>query len=194
MAQGCDVSDRDNLRFCDAMDQSLTPGPNQVGVTCVELTHAETGERRFVGIACKTSSRDGGIVFNWCPFCGSDLSRWHSPEHEGAKNLCADGENQEALDSVYRERSKCIVGICRMALQLGWDACIGRHQPEDDPHWDPSWLNVVYVQTPAGQVSWHVSEEDMALFSFLPRKNVEWDGHTTEEKYDRLVALDWSSQ
>lgn len=57
-----------------------------------------------------------------------------------------------------------------------------------DPN-EPDWA-VLYVYTPEGQLSWHISPDDMDLFEHLAIvSGVEWDGHTTEEKYERLSRL-----
>jgi hypothetical protein len=54
---------------------------------------------------------------------------------------------------------------------------------------EPNWA-VLYVDTPEGQLSWHINPDDMDLFSHLSvRKFAQWDGHTTEEKYERLSEL-----
>lgn len=39
---------------------------------------------------------------------------------------------------------------------------------------EPDWP-VAFIELPTGQVSWH-----------LPQHPNAWDGHTTEEKYDRI--------
>lgn len=41
----------------------------------------------------------------------------------------------------------------------------------------PEWP-VVFIELPTGQVSWH-----------LPQHGEAWDGHSTEEKYERVHAL-----
>lgn len=54
-----------------------------------------------------------------------------------------------------------------------------------------AWF-LVFVTTPAGQMSWHLHEDDLDLFEPLlnaPETGIEWDGHTTEEKYERLAEL-----
>lgn len=49
---------------------------------------------------------------------------------------------------------------------------------------------MVYVETPAGQLSWHVAAADVELFPPLPRApRCPWDGHGTGEKYARLALL-----
>lgn len=57
----------------------------------------------------------------------------------------------------------------------------------------PEWP-VVYVDTPQGQMSWHLSEYDLDLFTHVPLVTsddpaVQWDGHTVGQKYDRLARL-----
>jgi hypothetical protein len=61
----------------------------------------------------------------------------------------------------------------------------------NDPN-EPDWP-VIYIDTPRGQLSWHISSEDVRLFAHVPVAEgadmPEWDGHTTPEKYERLALL-----
>lgn len=51
----------------------------------------------------------------------------------------------------------------------------------------------VFIDLPTGQVSWHVHDSELALFDFLPTSDQRcWDGHSTDEKYERLLA--WRPQ
>lgn len=54
------------------------------------------------------------------------------------------------------------------------------------PGWDESWHGCVYVDLPTGQASWHFHDNEAHLFVHLPPYDGEWDGHTTEEKYERI--------
>lgn len=78
---------------------------------------------------------------------------------------------------VYEERNRVVFAYARAMRQLGHDVGVVL----DDPEWP-----VIYVDTPAGQVSWHVPRdelpEDLAALDFRGK----WDGHTTQEKYRRL--------
>jgi hypothetical protein len=60
---------------------------------------------------------------------------------------------------------------------------------DGDDETPPSGLATVYIDTPAGQLSWHVMPRDELLFVHLPKFEGQWDGHTTEEKYQRLERL-----
>lgn len=54
---------------------------------------------------------------------------------------------------------------------------------------EPDWP-IVFVSTPSGQMSWHVAKADLGLFAHVPATtNPTWDGHTTEQKYERLAEL-----
>lgn len=90
------------------------------------------------------------------------------------------------LDAVYRERNACVAAIATMAVQRGWDAFLAADDQE------PGW-HVVFLETPRGQLSWHVPERDLSLFSDLRVSDrpsrMSWDGHTTPEKYQRLLDL-----
>lgn len=86
------------------------------------------------------------------------------------------------IDAVYTERNHLVAflstlypsTLTKTAIE-GWDAC---------------WHNCVYIETPEGQMSWHVHDDDLPLFAHLSTSpSVAWDGHTTEEKYSRLTAL-----
>lgn len=51
----------------------------------------------------------------------------------------------------------------------------------------------MFIDLPTGQVSWHVHDSELALFDFLPTSDQRcWDGHSTDEKYERLLA--WRPQ
>lgn len=55
--------------------------------------------------------------------------------------------------------------------------------------WNPEWHGCVYIDSPAGQLSWHYHDSQAPFFAALPPYTKEWDGHTTEEKYERLGVL-----
>ena len=43
------------------------------------------------------------------------------------------------------------------------------------------------MDLPNGQVSWHIPDSELPLFDFLFPYAGEWDSHTAEEKYERVV-------
>lgn len=68
----------------------------------------------------------------------------------------------------YENRNGMVIDALGYARYIGISAGI-RIDP-DEPEWP-----VVFIELPTGQVSWHV-----------PQHDVPWDGHTTEEKYQRI--------
>lgn len=81
----------------------------------------------------------------------------------------------------YRERAHL---VAHLAAQYTSVIAYG-----DDPDWP-----VVYIDTPAGQLSWHLALSDLDLFAHVPTVapedyRAQWDGHDTPTKYDRLDEL-----
>lgn len=71
-------------------------------------------------------------------------------------------------DTNYEKRYGFVLNAMAIAHELGYESGI-----RIDPN-ESEWP-VVYIELPTGQVSWH-----------LPQHTKEYDGHTTEEKYDRI--------
>lgn len=88
-------------------------------------------------------------------------------------------------DGAYEERDKCVAVIARLAAHLHCVAWLGRHEGGE---WDDDWRNIVFVELPTGQVSWHIHDSELPLFAFLKPAATPWDGHDTPEKYRRLLA------
>jgi hypothetical protein len=116
---------------------------------------------------------------------------------EGGRPLVA--RLNAAKDRAYAERNLCVALIARMADHLStqdpaFGAWLAKHDPADTA-WERDWLNIVFVRIPTGQLSWHLHDSEVGLFDFLPRAwdcthdgFTPWDGHTTEQKYDRIRA------
>jgi hypothetical protein len=98
-------------------------------------------------------------------------------------------EARAAKDVAYAERNRVVAALARMALGRSWRTGIRPHEPDPDPTWDEDWKNVVLINLPTGQVSWHYHDSDRPLFAWLPPYRWPWDGHDTAEKYRRLAAL-----
>lgn len=79
-------------------------------------------------------------------------------------------------DTNYAERYHLVFKAIHYALVIGYDAGI-RIDPKE-----PKWP-VAYIELPTGQVSWH-----------MPEHTKPYDGHSTEEKYQRIeqfIETDW---
>ena len=81
--------------------------------------------------------------------------------------LCKIEEN----DTNYDIRYGLVLKALYLANELGYESGI-RIDPSE-----PDWP-VVYIELPTGQVSWH-----------MPCHKYEWDGHSTEEKYERIRSF-----
>jgi len=85
----------------------------------------------------------------------------------------------EERDKAYRERAALVAYLA---------ACYPSEMAQE--HEGDPWP-VVCVLTPAGQMSWHIARDDLRLVDHVGWHGYEWgwDGHTTEEKYERLAKL-----
>jgi hypothetical protein len=95
----------------------------------------------------------------------------------------ADAENEKLrakADSIYSERNRLAVAFARMALAAGFKA--GTGVDPDETKWP-----VVYVETPNGQVSWHIASHDADILSGLPVYEGQWDGTYRARKADWCV-------
>lgn len=80
---------------------------------------------------------------------------------------------------VYRERAHLVAYLAAVYPS----AIVHDADPEA-----PGWA-IIYVHTPQGQMSWHLSGDDLDLFGHVSRSTTErWDGHSTDGKYERLAA------
>lgn len=86
-------------------------------------------------------------------------------------------------DNAYRERN-----ILVLFLTTLYPSYRGLHG--EDPKWHKDWQNIIYIDSPAGQLSWHIKSDLLPMFEHLEfREGNNWDGHTTEEKYRRLTSI-----
>lgn len=88
---------------------------------------------------------------------------------------------EQQKNGAYSERNKLVAALCKL-----FPSSIEQHEGED---WENGW-NVVYIDLPTGQVSWHIHDSELPLFAHVARRQGrKWDGHSTEVKYERLAAL-----
>lgn len=85
---------------------------------------------------------------------------------------------EEKLHEVYRERARLISVLSKI-----WHSYIVT-MPGDE--WD-----VVIVNSPEGQLSWHIADPDMDLFRHLTSEpeQGQWDGHSTAVKHARMEGM-----
>lgn len=80
--------------------------------------------------------------------------------------------HEEKLNNVYTERMIVVRMLAGLALSKGMNAGIGK----DDTEQGDEWCNVVYIDLPQGQVSWHIAPRDLHMFEDLPVYKGKWDG------------------
>lgn len=91
---------------------------------------------------------------------------------------------EQQLQDLYSERNLLAAFAAQLTWVLGGRVWIG--EDPDEPEWP-----VVYFETPKGQLSWHIRQEELPLFRNVPRGtgSDQWDGHDTPTKLDRLRRM-----
>lgn len=92
-------------------------------------------------------------------------------------------ELEEWKNRAYSERDKLVAALSKL-----FPASLELH-PENEA-WEDDWRWIVFIDLPTGQATWHIHDSELPMFDHLPRlAGRKWDGHTTEEKYQRLADL-----
>lgn len=95
----------------------------------------------------------------------------------------------EEKDGAYWERDQLVATLSRL-----YPAWLERHSDEDK-EWEDEWRWIVFIEIPTqdsrpGQLSWHIHDSELPYFDHLKRRQGNsWDGHTKEEKYERLRLI-----
>jgi hypothetical protein len=133
-------------------------------------------------------------VFDWCEEAADEIERLRETLLQVKQDLaiCDDREInrvraeierlQKQINSVYTERNRLVALIASL-----YPSGIKK---TDIPGWDKEWHGCVYIDLPTGQASWHYHDSEAWMFTHLSRYEAEWDGHTTDEKYYRVGALE----
>lgn len=109
-------------------------------------------------------------------------AEWGPMKRELKKLLSESEYMANRLEDCYEERNNLVLALSKI-----FPSCIGLDS--DAEHLE--WSYVVAIDLPTGQVTWHVHadkiDRDFQHLEINP--DFVWDGHTTEEKYERLAAL-----
>lgn len=95
-------------------------------------------------------------------------------ETNSEKNLSSSKED------AYFDRNQSVMALARMAIRLGY--CVGLKTDPNEPDWP-----VLMIDLPTGQVGWHLPKNE--IVGEWPLYEKAWDGHTLEEKRQRLKSF-----
>lgn len=94
-------------------------------------------------------------------------------------------------DNAYTERNKCIAALANLIRDIAlpnFRVFVTNH-PEEDESWDNDWRTILVIQKGDLQMTWHFHDSDKHLLKRLPVMSYIWDGHSTDEKYNRLLNI-----
>lgn len=104
-------------------------------------------------------------------------------------------------DQAYWERNQLVAALSKV-----FPAWLERH-PAEDKEWEDDWRWIVFIEVPTmgleqkhvqggfmmkhtRQLTWHIHDSELDNFYHLNRRDTHsWDGHDTQEKYNRLSNL-----
>ena len=86
-------------------------------------------------------------------------------------------EQSSTLDDAYFDRNQAVLAMAKLAMEQGYR--VGLLTDPEEPDWP-----VLMMDLPTGQVGWHLPKEEIVI-SF-PEYPSEWDGHSLEEKRNRM--------
>lgn len=182
------------------------------GWYCLALHHLAALEERDARIAeleARANDFDEEFV---CPECKSiDVEEYHhADDHSSMKcRSCSyvgsPGEDFPTIVAIHRTLALRDAEVARLEgakdgaysernmlvalLSSCFPSQLQRH-PDADETWEDDWRWIVFVELPAGQASWHIHDSELKQFGHLRRDlpEIEWDGHTNDEKYARVLG------
>lgn len=86
-------------------------------------------------------------------------------------------------DNAYTERNALVALLSKL-----FPSHLMRHE-ESDLSWEDDWRNIVCVELPTGQACWHIHDKELVNFTHLVYQENNWDGHSTELKYERIAEV-----
>lgn len=93
-------------------------------------------------------------------------------------------------DQAYSERNKCIAALAnfiRDTAHPGYRVYVAYHENKD---WEDDWRTILVIEKGDIQMTWHFHDSEKYLLTKLPIVNLyKWDGHSTDEKYKRLLKV-----
>ena len=94
----------------------------------------------------------------------------------------------EKLDKIYQEQNDLYTerSILVSALSKIYPAYLMEDNSENVSE---TYSHIACVELPTGQATWHIHSRDLNLFDHLVLKENNWDGHSTEEKLNRIKRL-----
>ena len=95
----------------------------------------------------------------------------------GLYEFVQETERQE----LYTDRNLAVLLALKEFQENGGE--VGWKEADDT---DSDWV-IVWAKLPEGQVGWHIPRQDLNCMGWLEKKHIEYDGHTTVDKFQRLI-------
>jgi hypothetical protein len=83
------------------------------------------------------------------------------------------------VNQAYRERAILSAVTSKLALRLSYKSGIKKDETDNS-----DWNNILYIDLPEGQISYHIAPRDLDIFSDLPEYDSVWDGTYNSKDVD----------
>ena len=125
------------------------------------------------------------LPFWKCDACGNFVGCHHKTRERTKPLGCIPTPEikdvRDSKDQAYIERNHVVAALARL-FPSGV-------QRTNIPDWNSEWHGCVYIDLPAGQISYHFHDSQAHLFADLPPYAGEWDGHDKEVVHARLATI-----
>ena len=92
--------------------------------------------------------------------------------------------HEKSIQDVYAQRNELVLALAKTLPGSGWGV------DKQKEGWDDEWKTVIYLNTPGGQLSFHVGPTvGNRAREELPRYEGEWDGTWWVDHGHRLKSL-----
>ena len=102
-------------------------------------------------------------------------------DHNVIRKVINTMTNQSSgIDEAYSDRNQAAMLAAKLATLWGFE--VGWRTDPSEPDWP-----VLFIELPTGQVSWHIPKSETVKTDLSYKR--EWDGHTVEEKRERIARF-----
>lgn len=115
----------------------------------------------------------GGKRSRWqCECCGKNIY----------KDTLYNKLESDSVNDAYFDRNQAVLALAKLGNEIG--AICGFKIDKDNPDWIIVFAEFADIK----QVSWHIPASEMPT-GLLPAYKGDWDGHTLEEKRERMKSF-----
>jgi hypothetical protein len=103
---------------------------------------------------------------------------------------------EQQKNQAYSERNKVVAALAKFLRRSNildpyntYHVGVAQHDV-NDTSWETDWRTILVIEINDIQMTWHFHDSEKYLLEGFPLiPDYKWDGHSTEEKYNRLLKF-----